>query len=183
MSHNMSYFIAIKWALFLFLFLCPFLLFFYRKKKKNILSLLLTSSFLFYLLAIYFLVIFPLPDKNTIDPNQNRVNLVPFQFLFTILKEPCVYTVLLNVLMFVPFGMYLRYFFSFSYKRIVFLSFCLSLFFEMTQITGLYFLYPYPYRVFDVDDLFLNTIGGLLGSFLLERVKCRKGLEKKRKLL
>ena len=129
------------------------------------------SSFLFYLLAIYFLVIFPLPDKNTIDPNQNRVNLIPFQFLFTILKEPCIYTVLLNILMFVPFGMYLRYFFSCSYKRVLFLSFCLSLFFEMTQITGLYFLYPYPYRVFDVDDLVLNAMGGFFGFFLLKMIR------------
>ena len=31
-------------------------------------------------------------------------------------------------------------------------SFLLSLFFEVTQLTGLYFLYPGSYRLFDVDD-------------------------------
>ncbi len=35
--------------------------------------------------------------------------------------------------------------------------------FELLQFTGLLGLYPVPYRLFDVDDLMLNTAGGLLG--------------------
>ena len=40
------------------------------------------------------------------------------------------------------------------------------MFFELTQLTGLYFIYPKPYRLFDIDDLLLNTTGGVLGYFL-----------------
>ncbi|MGZ7305265.1 VanZ family protein, partial [Streptococcus pyogenes] len=28
---------------------------------------------------------------------------------------------------------------------------------------GLYFIYPRPYRLFDVNDLFVNTLGGTIG--------------------
>ena len=51
-------------------------------------------------------------------------------------------------------------------KHTIIASFCLSLFFELTQLSGLYFIYPRPYRLFDVDDLMLNTLGGLTGYYL-----------------
>ena len=46
------------------------------------------------------------------------------------------------------------------------LSFVLSLFFELTQLSGLYFIYSGSYRLFDMDDLLLNTLGGLVGYAL-----------------
>ena len=64
--------------------------------------------------------------------------------------------------------MYLRYYFKKSKLDIIIYSFFLSLFFELTQLTGLYFIYPRGYRLFDVDDLILNTLGGLLGYFLVK---------------
>ena len=45
-------------------------------------------------------------------------------------------------------------------------GFGLSLFFEVSQITGLFGLYLHPYRLFDVDDLITNTAGTLLGNLL-----------------
>ena len=38
---------------------------------------------------------------------------------------------------------------------------------ETTQITGVWGIYPCPYRVFDVDDLLANTSGALLGAVLV----------------
>lgn len=40
------------------------------------------------------------------------------------------------------------------------------MFFEVTQLSGLYGFYAKPYRLFDVDDLMLNTAGGMAGYFL-----------------
>ena len=40
------------------------------------------------------------------------------------------------------------------------------MFFELTQLSGLYGIYPRPYRLFDVDDLMLNTLGGIIGYIL-----------------
>ena len=42
----------------------------------------------------------------------------------------------------------------------------LSLFFELTQLSGLYFIYPGPYRLGDIDDVIQNTTGGCLGYVL-----------------
>ncbi len=67
----------------------------------------------------------------------------------------------------IPFGMYLRYYYKCSFKKTVILCLCLSLFFEITQLTGLYHFYPYQYRVFDVDDLIMNTLGGMIGYFIM----------------
>lgn len=43
-------------------------------------------------------------------------------------------------------------------------GFAVSLLIEFTQLTGNWFLYPCPYRLFDVDDLLANTAGALLGA-------------------
>ena len=55
-----------------------------------------------------------------------------------------------------PFGVYLRYYFCYHWRKTLQLSFLLSLFFELTQLSGLYFVYPGSYRLFDVDDLIVN---------------------------
>lgn len=187
----MGYILSIKTALFIFpfisfLFTIPFILSWYHKYGSiHPLRVLIVYSFIFYLITIYFLVILPLPERDEVlRPACLMMKLVPFSFVndflretslnildpttyITSLMEPCFYVVIFNVLMTIPFGMYLRYYFKCSLKRIFVITFLLSLFFEVTQLTGLYFIYPYPYRLFDVDDLILNTLGGLLGYFFM----------------
>ncbi|MEJ8778755.1 VanZ family protein [Pseudogracilibacillus sp. ICA-222130] len=72
---------------------------------------------------------------------------------------------LFNVFILLPLGVYMKYFFSktMTVKRMVLIGFSVSLFFEITQITGLYGIYNCPYRLFDVDDLILNTLGAVIG--------------------
>ncbi len=41
--------------------------------------------------------------------------------------------------------------------------FLTSLLIETTQLTGIWGIYPCAYRLFDVDDLITNTLGGILG--------------------
>ena len=65
-----------------------------------------------------------------------------------------------------PFGVYLRYYFCYNWRKTLRLSFLLSLFFELTQLSGLYFIYPGSYRLFDVDDLIVNTAGSMIGFAL-----------------
>lgn len=71
-----------------------------------------------------------------------------------------------NLFLTMPFGAYLRYYFRVGWKRALLYSFLLSLFFELTQLTGLYFVYPGSYRLFDVDDLIINTTGSMIGFML-----------------
>ncbi|GAA0226871.1 hypothetical protein GCM10008921_09530 [Metaclostridioides mangenotii] len=62
-----------------------------------------------------------------------------------------------------PLGISLRYFFKRNLKQTLIITFLVSLFFELTQLTGLYGIYIAPYRIFDVDDLMLNKLGGYIG--------------------
>ena len=49
----------------------------------------------------------------------------------------------------------------------------LSLGVELTQLTGIWGLYPCPYRQFDVDDLILNTGGVVLGFLCVRALDAR----------
>lgn len=136
-------------------------------------------SFFFYLLVAYYLVILPLPSYEYVE-NMSPVNiqLEPFYFInyfryqglreglgawLNFFKTRAFQQLFFNVLLTVPFGVYLRYYFKKGFFTTLLLSFLLSLFFELTQLSALYGLYPQPYRIFDVDDLFLNTLGGVVG--------------------
>ena len=141
-------------------------------------------SFVLYLLIAYFLVILPLPTFESVATlTTPRMQLIPFSFINDIIKEntivlgnintylpglakSCFYVPLYNVFLTLPFGIYLHYYFKLDLKKVTIFSFLLSLFFELTQLTGLYFIYPRGYRLFDVDDLLLNTLGGVIGYYI-----------------
>ncbi|MFC6171707.1 VanZ family protein [Loigolactobacillus jiayinensis] len=138
-------------------------------------------TFVFYLLTAYFLVVLPLPPRHLVALYTSaHYNLEPLMFVRefmykTVLqwRDPQTYLPALkqaafvqptfNVILTIPFGAYLRYYFRRSFPQTVALSFALTLFFETTQLSGLYGIYPRPYRLFDVDDLMLNTLGGIIG--------------------
>jgi glycopeptide antibiotics resistance protein len=82
------------------------------------------------------------------------------------LKEHVVIQPVFNIFLTLPFGIYLSYYFKQSLKKTLLITFLLSVFFELTQLSGLYGLYEHPYRLFDVDDLMLNTLGGFIGFFI-----------------
>lgn len=188
-----SYIEPIRFALIVFPFLAlaissVFFIYEYRKYGTFILTrAIVLYSFVFYLLCAYFLVILPLPTKEAVAQMTGpKMELHLFatwehfrQNTVLVLSDPSTYlpamrqSVFLepvfNLLLIVPFGIYLRYYFHFSFIKTVIASFCLSLFFELTQLSGLYFIYPRPYRLFDVNDLLTNTLGGALG-FIIEPV-------------
>ena len=145
---------------------------------------LIIYSFTLYFICAYFLVILPLPKIDEVALlTTPRIQLIPFSFIIdfikhtslniidihtylTALKESYVFVPLYNIFLTVPFGIYLSYYFKCNFKKIILYTFLLSLFFELTQLSGLYFIYPRGYRLFDVDDLILNTLGGIFGYFL-----------------
>lgn len=188
-----AYLFPIKTAFLIFpvlamLLLLPFLIFNYRKYGYvNKWRSVILYSLLLYLLSAYFLVTLPLPqtyDTCSLQPaNTQHVQLMPFYFVgeisthtsavfsqpatyFSLLKEPAFLQVAFNIILTIPFGMYLRYYFRRTFLQTAFFSFCLSVFFEVTQVTGLYGIYNCPYRLLDVDDLFLNTSGGIIGYII-----------------
>nr|WP_154984290.1 VanZ family protein [Paenibacillus xylanexedens] len=189
-----SYVFPIQTAFIIFVIasmflLVPWLIYGYRKDGFFSWSRFAVSfSFIFFLMAAYCLVILPLPAtrNNCAAHAANAVyyNLQPFMFVKDIMREtPIIWSqpstwinmikgraflqVLFNVLLLMPLGVYIRYFWQKRafWKHAFVAGFGLSLFFEVTQLTGLYGYFSCPYRLFDVDDLMLNTSGAVIGFF------------------
>ena len=164
----------------------------YNYRKYGFLSFwktLVAFSFVFYALSAYFLVILPLPEVRDTCAMQaagtQYFQLMPFDFIFEILRgshvvwsNPATYInfvkhsaflpAFLNIFILLPLGVYMRYFRgeTMTVKRMFLTGFSVSLFFEITQVTGLYGIYTCPYRLFDVDDLILNTTGSVIGFLI-----------------
>ena len=144
---------------------------------------LIIYSFILYMLIAFFMVILPLPDRASTAGNtwRDHLNLIPFRqiwlywhdkaFGIAAFKEYLVSMslcqLLFNILLTVPFGVYMRYYFKLSLKRTILYSFLLSLFYETSQITALFGIYPGPYRLADVEDLICNTMGGAGGYYIV----------------
>ncbi len=186
----MSYVVAIKAAficfpILLILLFLPYMIREYHKYGSVYWYRgLILFSFILYLMVAYFLVILPLPTMEEVMAlDTPTTRFIPFAFVTDFFKESgfvftdfstyfkaftssSFYVPFFNILLFIPFGVYLHYYFKWDLKKTTLASFFLSLFFELTQLSGLYFIYPRGYRLFDIDDLLLNTFGGFLGYFL-----------------
>lgn len=176
---------AISFPAIAVIFTVPYLIYNY-KKYGSIMSLRLwiVYSFILYMLITYCLIILPLPSAEKAQALRgHHMQLNPLNFIFDIIKNTKIdlnhpksfltifnnwgfLTTIFNIFMTLPFGFYLRYYFQNNLKQVLIKSFLLSLFFELTQLSGLYFIYQGNYRLFDVDDLITNTLGGFLGFLL-----------------
>ena len=202
-----TYVDSIQQAAYIFPFLAlaftiPYLIYNY-KKYGSIWSMRIwiVYSFILYMLCTYCLVILPLPSpEKAATLHSHQMQLLPFNFIFDILKHanlqlvnpksyltiinnPAFFSTIFNIFMTLPFGFYLKYYFENKFKQVAIRSFLLSLFFELTQLSGLYFIYSGNYRLFDVDDLITNTIGGILGfglaAVLAKYLPTRKQIDQK----
>lgn len=139
--------------------------------RFNIAKYILNSLFFGYLCCVFSLVFLPLPAAGT-HLTGHRIQLIPGYTLYDLAKNPSVRAVaqiLFNIVMTVPFGAYLKYYWKLDFKKIVLASFALTLFIEIGQLTGLFFLYSGSYRLCDVDDLICNTLGGALGAWITSK--------------
>ena len=108
---------------------------------------------------IYALLLFEL--LTTRETANYGINIVPFTEIlrYKIGSSMFYYNVIGNILIFVPFGYFVsRYIKAKNVWQIILLSIITSATVETVQLRiG---------RSFDIDDIFLNLIGGILGYFL-----------------
>ena len=83
-----------------------------------------------------------------------------------LLTSAMLFQIIANIIMQVPLGFYLRYYFRVSWKKAIGLGFLVSLFYEMTQLSGVWGIYPYAFRCPDIDDLMNNTLGCMIGFWV-----------------
>lgn len=126
-----------------------------KNKEKFILyDELLKLGFLIYIISLFYVVTFQ-------DVSWSTSNFIPFKemFRYRIFSTMFFKNVIGNMIMFMPYGFFISYILKLDKKKIVFiLSILVSLTIETTQLViG---------RVFDVDDIILNVLGGLIGYFI-----------------
>ena len=174
-----------------FVMTLPYLIYQYRKYHSiPFWKSFVFYAFLFYLLCAYFMTILPMPEcRHACDCGAVAIppQLRPFRLMEDIAKaagevglslfhpstwlafiaQPDTYMTLFNVLLTLPLGMFVRYIFKAKWWHVLLAGFGMSLFYEISQLTGLFGIYDYAYRMFDVDDLIVNTLGciGLPDSF------------------
>ena len=146
------------------------------KNKIRIVGLLL---FILYLVALFYFLFFAESYGRVMEERSYSYNLEPFKEInrFWVHRETLgIRAVLLNlvgnVLGFVPFGAILPVINSQSrsFFKILLLSFEFSFIVESIQLV-------FKVGSFDVDDILLNTLGGILGYLIFvicNRIRRRK---------
>ena len=127
-------------------------LYFKKSRKKPVFykEILLYLSFI-YLVCLFYVVTFE-------DVSWSTSNYIPFKEItrYEFGSYAFMKNVIGNIIMFVPLGFFIGYFTKIKKKKWVFLLVAsISFFIEIMQ--------DYLGRVFDIDDILLNVLGGLLG--------------------
>lgn len=195
------------------LFTIPFMVINYRKYGGiALMRVLVVYSMILYMMCAFLLTVLPLPSRSAVAamepkpfcwipltdlrvgmekagmPWSDPVSMLDLAHWRTYLTSRDLFQIIANIVMQVPLGFYLRYYFRCSWKRTAAVGFLVSLFYELTQLSGLFFIYPQAYRYATVDDLLNNTLGALLGYALtpllalllpsreeIDRISYRKG--------
>lgn len=125
-----------------------------------------------YGLSLWTYTLLPLPEPGTYYCAVPQTELfatlrgVPRQLTRATLHDPAFLQASLNVLLFVPFGFFVRAVLRRGFIVATVLGFGVSFLIEATQRTGIWGIYECAYRLFDVDDLMVNTAGAFIGSVL-----------------
>ncbi len=135
-----------------------------NKKKLVFYKEITMFCFIIYLLLLYYIVTFQ-------DNSYGTNNLIPFReiFRYDVSSKLFFKNVIGNILLFLPFGIFIsNYIKNKTFFPTLLLSFIVSCAIEFTQsVIG---------RTADIDDVILNTVGGVLGYLvykLQNRIKLR----------
>lgn len=126
------------------------------KNKENFILYkeLLSFVFVIYVLCLFYVVTFQ-------DVGWSKSNFIPFKemFRYSIGSRLFIKNVIGNIIMFIPYGFFASYFLDLKKtKSMTLMALLVSASIEITQLViG---------RVFDIDDIILNTIGGIIGFYL-----------------
>ena len=150
-----------------------------RYGRPNAARLLGAFGLASYTTALLTYTWLPLPDRDTLDCTRAPIpQAVPGAFVGDIARALdrfglpdalwsfTVLQVVLNVVLFVPWGVVVRQFLHRGLLVATLSGFGASVFIETAQLTGLFGIYPCAYRTFDVDDVLTNTLGALIGALI-----------------
>jgi len=123
-------------------------------KKLQIHKEIMALIFIIYILCLFHVVTFQ-------DINYGTSNFTPFKeiFRYSVGSDKFFKNILGNILLFVPYGFFASYYLkNKKFGLIAFLTLIVSFTIEAVQY--------YIGRVFDIDDIILNLIGGIIGFLI-----------------
>ena len=125
-----------------------------NKQKLVLYKELLDLAFIAYVLCLFYVVTFE-------DVSWGTSNFIPFKeiFRYQIGSRLFIKNILGNIFMFMPYGFMVGYYLKLKKPDLaIVLTFIVSLAIESVQLViG---------RVFDIDDILLNLVGGLVGAYI-----------------
>ena len=118
---------------------------------------LIMFSFVIYIMCLFYVVTFP----DDLSNYPNSFNLIPFKemFRYDLMSRLFIKNVLGNLVMFMPLGFYSAYIVKVHKLRYI------SIFVAIVSIT-IEFTQLAIGRVFDIDDIMLNIVGGCAGFYI-----------------
>ena len=130
-----------------------------------------------YLLGLGLFTLYPMPDnsasfcaKQSLSPQ-----LIPFHWIVDAMRLgkhiTAALQVIANICFFMPLGAFVALYFRKHIRFAIVAGLGLSFLIEIAQLTGFFHFYPCSYRLFDVDDLAMNTLGAALGYTMTFRLK------------
>lgn len=171
-TFSQSFLVALlAWPFLAAVLTIPLLVVQYRRYNRLVGWRAVGAYFLMlYIVGLASFTLYPMPDNPAVFCQDYHLSpqLNPFGFIGDIQNDGtrAILQVVMNLVFFIPLGVFARLFFRWRIGTTVIVGFLTSLLIETAQLTGVFGLYPCSYRLFDVDDLAINTIGGVLGYVL-----------------
>lgn len=162
-------------------------------RGDNFLNELMLSVFVFYVSIVLEVTIVPASISGLNNPREPALNVIPVintykQFIYTLAETDKTDTgyalenIIGNILLFIPLGMLLPYLFPAfnSIRKLILICLLSSLTIELTQFILRQFG---TYRTVDIDDIILNTTGGILGWLIYTKLIAKHLIKKNKPLL
>lgn len=163
------------WPLLSFMLTLPMLAFIYHRDGRLTGTTIVASYIsMLYIAGLACFTLYPLPSGDSGPGITYGIPpiLDPLNFISDIQKDGwrAVLQLLFNVALFVPLGFIARVLLRMRALPTFALSLFITCLIETAQLTGLFGIYPFAYRTFEVDDIICNTLGGMMGWLLGARL-------------
>ena len=156
-----------------------FIIFAFNLRNKTFKEIIICTLMYIYGIFVVHITIFPIPLDSIgaeilrISSSDNYINLIPFNGLFEYDKYSFIRQVVGNIVMFIPLGLLLPLLAQ-KYRNIkVIIKYSLftSLLIEIAQLIISIIVIKGAFRVFDIDDLIMNVLGGIIGYVLYSNLR------------
>ncbi len=133
-------------------------------QEDTIANRLTVTLFIMYSIALFWILLFKMGVQFSYMENRS-VNLIPFREFLFLHSKINVGETLLNVVIFIPLGIYAGVLFKrWAVGKKLLCFFLISLMFEMLQLI-------FRLGAFDITDIITNTSGGIIGLIIFGVIK------------